>query len=195
MCLSRNSFDRYTEGKNVCDLKIVELKDKFNFIFKTFWKNYLELMNFVSSLTEFCKKKFLKFKYFFLPCQQVWCSDAKIFSCDHTFVLNSLKSLRRDTDQTRISSTHWYSTLQSLQIKSTLSRHIFRNYSLLSLHSNVFLKRRRHLRKVNVTSVANARDTFRDENVDNFNWCIKFKLFVTECPVVEINEAKRCETI
>lgn len=42
------------------------------------------------------------------------------FSCDFKFVLNSLKSFRRDSDQrwNVFISTHWYSTLQSLQIKS-----------------------------------------------------------------------------
>lgn len=52
----------------------------------------------------------------------------KIFSCDFKFVLNSLRSLRRDTIGVEFISTHWYSTLQSLQIKSlchATSRQLF----------------------------------------------------------------------
>ena len=101
----------------------------------------------------------------------------------HTFVLNSLKSLRRDTHQTRISSTHWYSTLQSLQIKSTLSRHIFCNYSLLSLHLDVFsFKTQSTCVEWKKRALQMPATLFRKskENVYNCNWCIKFKLFVSE---------------
>lgn len=103
-------------------------------------------------------------------------SVKKNFSCDFNFVLNRSTLSAVTTIGQKFISTHWYSTLQSLQIKSLCHA---TSFAIIHLFFCCCSRATVNLRFVTKPLLVRSKWLQRAHRIrrGHFNWCIKFKLF------------------